>query len=292
MGLLSYRKDTEVVWKKWLIAGAIFLTVAILAAWLIYYEIDRQVWITFCDVGQGDGVLIRQGRMEIVIDGGQANGRMVDCVASQLPPWDRKLELVVATHPDADHLGGLVQLLEAYQVDRVVTNGEVGDSELAVRFQTLAQEYQQTVGLGDLIRVGDLELETLWPRPLNAQVLGGSQPVADRNDVSLVFNFSYGDFDLLVTGDAGLAVEDEWRVSPVEVLKVSHHGSRTGTSTELLERAQPQLAVISVGKNSYGHPDQGVLERLENALIQVARTDQDGAIKIITDGTSWRMVGH
>lgn len=260
-------------------------------AWAWQVEVDRHVRITFCDVGQGDGIVIRQGRFQAIIDGGPDNGRLVDCVAGLLPPWDRTIELVVATHPDADHIGGLISLLEIYEVERVVTNGQPGETELAALFLQKSEGKRQEVARGDLIRFGTAELEILWPPEASEHVLGVS-PAADRNDFSVVMAFRFGDFDMLLTGDAGEAVEREIWVEPVEVLKVSHHGSKTGTSAELLERAQPQLAVISVGKNWYGHPDQAVIGRLETVGAAIQRTDQAGSVHISTDGTGWSVVGR
>ena len=278
--------------KSRLIWIIIVLTVVLFLAWLMYYELDRRVWITFCDVGQGDGVLIRQGSVQLVVDGGQANGRMVDCIAGQLAPWDRKLELVVATHPDADHIGGLVELLENYRVEKVIDNGQEAASDVAQRFRQLAQGKCFSAHAGDLIRLGEISLEVLGPQPSQAQVLGEEDPTADRNNESVVLMFDYDRFEFLLTGDAGLEVEEDWRIQPVEILKVSHHGSKTGTSAALLELIQPELAVISVGKNWYGHPAEVILDRLKAVGSQIKRTDQDGAVKIVTDGQTWRVVGR
>ncbi|MBL7150909.1 hypothetical protein ISS86_03185, partial [Candidatus Microgenomates bacterium] len=157
-----------------------------------------------------------------------------------------------------------------------------------------------------------LELFSLWPEkewllahldssesaaPAYAKASAGQTVLGvatdnNRNDFSLVFHLKYGQFDALLTGDADERVQDEIMVvsivPEVEVFKVPHHGSKTGMINEYLEAADPELAVISVGKNSWGHPTKEILEKLSNKAIEILRTDQEGEVEIVTDGKSWR----
>jgi competence protein ComEC len=121
----------------------------------------------------------------------------------------------------------------------------------------------------------------------NSNVLGGAVYSGETNDTSIVLRLSYGEFDALLTGDISIKVDEQLEVSPVEVLKVAHHGSKYSTSEGLLERLKPSLAIISVGKNSFGHPTSETLERLRARDIKILRTDQEGEIEIVSDGKKW-----
>lgn len=251
---------------------------------------DGKLHITFCDVGQGDGAYIRfpDGR-DMVVDGGP-NNKIIDCLSEVMPFWDRSLDLVLLTHPQKDHLQGLIAVFERYKVGYFVrsqventTDGFEKLTEL-VRTKMVAQKF---MGQGEDIIVGSTTLQFFGPA---ANVLGAST-MRDLNEYSLVFALRYGDFDVLFTGDATLrdAITSQ-ALGTIEVLKVPHHGSKTGMNQAFVDWLKPKLSIISVGKNSYGHPTREILDILESVGARVLRTDQEGNIEIVSGGKNWRVV--
>lgn len=275
---------------------------------------DGKLHLVFCSVGQGDAAYIRfpDGR-DMLVDGGP-NNAVLGCLGRHMPFWDRHINLVVMTHPQKDHLQGLIAVLDRYRTDYFVRSDIAHTTEgFASLMDVVARRgvKQQFVMTGETISVGATTLSVLWPSAeqiavfkryslassqgstLQSSVLGASSPV-DLNDGSIVFWLRYGSFDALFTGDADTRVESSWKNiqladDPLEVLKFPHHGSRTGMSEEFLSLLRPKLAVISVGKNNYGHPNEAVLATLARLAIQVKRTDREGDIEIISDGRSWEV---
>ncbi|MBN1263567.1 MAG: MBL fold metallo-hydrolase [Candidatus Pacebacteria bacterium] len=278
---------------------------------------DKKLELTFCDVGQGDAILIQQGENQVLIDGGPSANQLLECLA-KVPPWDRRIELVVLTHPDSDHLTGLIEVFKRFQVNQLVANSIVKESGLFWQFyQEVLAEPDLVIyspRAGDRIRLGKMEFLVLWPEerpgdsrlwktqfPLPGQNGLGDQITADSqmvsilgaaaigktNETSVVLKFSYGEFDALLTGDIGFDSEKKIDFPEVEVLKVPHHGSKYSTSDELVRESSPELAVISVGRNSFGHPTDEVLNRLNEKGIKVKRTDEEGEIEIVTNGKSY-----
>ena len=250
--------------------------------------------VYFLDVGQGDATLIRQGNFDILIDGGPSPQAIGSELGRILPLWDRSIELVVMTHPHADHLAGLVEVLKRYTVGQVlypdVSYASTEDYDEALFAEwlslirqknieaTLAQAYEE-------LSVGEIVIDVLNPP---AAPLSDTQSDIDNNAV--VLNIKTGDFSFLITGDLMREGENqiayERLLTQVSVLKVAHHGSDTSTTGTFLNVAAPQVAVISVGENDYGHPSLEVLDRLKARLgaQNVYRTDQRGTIEFITDG--------
>jgi competence protein ComEC len=247
------------------------------------------------DVGQGDAYAIRSpaGRW-ILIDAGPRSPTF-DAGRARVVPYllrhgVRRLEAVVLTHPDGDHIGGAGAVLEAFPVGAVVDPAFVAGKAM---FVDLLQQARLrgvqwlAADAGREFRFDDVALEFLFPE---AEMLDASQ---DANDLSVVFRLTYGRFAALFMGDAPAAVERRLVAShgnrlEAQILKVGHHGSLTSTTAELLAAAEPRLALISVGRrNRYGHPAPAVVQRLENAGVQVLRTDLHGGIRlrIEADGT-------
>ncbi len=214
---------------------------------------------------------------------------VLTCLSNHLPFWDRQIELVVSTHPDADHLVGLVDVLKRYEVGQLVSNSIGKDSALFRQFK----EEVASEGLkvyfpkkGDKISLGSLRLLFYWPQSQET-VLGATTLREATNEHSLVLKLSYGKFDALLPGDISSQVENLLELEKIEVLKVAHHGSKYSTSLDFLSQTLPQLAVISVGKNSFGHPTEEVLSRLNSLGVKVLRTDLLGEIQVVTDGQTW-----
>ena len=259
----------------------------------VAYSPDNNVHVIACDVGQGDGILIQQAQTQILIDGGPDEA-VLSCLSRHMPFWDREVELVVLTNGDADHVTGLIEVVKRYQVGKLVTNDLIKDTDRFRLFEEVVQERgveKYAPKVGDQIKVGDLRFDVLWP---NEAVLGSSTMYSANkgNEQSVVVKLSYGEFDVLLTGDIGEETEDKLMgLSEVEVLKVGHHGSRYSSSSEFLERVSPQVAVISAGeKNNYGHPAPDALQRLEAVGAQILRTDELGDVEIVSDGQRYWIV--
>lgn len=262
---------------------------------------DGKLHITFCNVGQGDAAYIRfpDGR-DMVVDGGP-DDKVLQCLGRAMPFWDRHINLVVMTHPQKDHMQGLISVLERFTVDYFVRSNVDNSSEgyqkllEEIRAKKVAVKYETA---GDIIDEGKARLTLLWPSPTqitkaHSGVLGASTD-KELNDYCLVFLLTYGSFDALFTGDADSRVEADYdygllATNTIEVLKFPHHGSRTAATDQFLDAVHPELAVISVGKNNYGHPSKEALNSLENIHSQILRTDQDGDIEVVSDGKSWNI---
>jgi competence protein ComEC len=248
---------------------------------------DNQLHLVFCDVGQGDAILIIYGSTQILVDGGP-NQSVLNCLSNHLPFWDREIEMVVATHPEADHITGLIDVIERYNVKYFVVNSGGKDTATFEEFQKAVLAEKAEIHFpqaGDIIKLKSLRLAVLWPR-FQEKVLGATTIEKDVNDTSIVFQLSYKDFDVLLTGDISSKIESLLDLENVEVLKVAHHGSKYSTSEEFLEESKPELAIISVGKNRFGHPTGEVLNKLRELGIAILRTDE-GEIEVVSDGKQW-----
>jgi competence protein ComEC len=246
---------------------------------------DGRLRVTFLDVGQGDATLIQtpNGR-RVLVDGGQYPTRLNSHLGRLLPYGDRRLDLVVATHPDADHVAGLPEIIGRYQVGQILTNGTVvdGHSPYAALLDAAERENIPLAGVapGQVIQLDEgVQLTVLHP---------GSSGGSD-NDSSVVLRLSYGAFSLLLPGDSELAAEQAIVAggAPLAslVLKAGHHGARTSSNDFFLAAVQPQVVVISSGAgNTAGHPHPEVLERAASRGAVVLRTDELGTITAISDG--------
>ena len=271
--------------------------------WLAAFSFpDNRLHLIFCDVGQGDAILITQGFNQILIDGGP-NDKVLTCLKNNMSFFDKKLEIVALTHPDADHLTGIIPVIEKYRIDYFLTGPEGNNSAV---YNELVRKLEER-GLrvmnpytGEKVKMGGITLETLWPErgwvagrlDVGSEtweagnsnfILGAKTTRANLNDFSLVFLMEYAGKKVLLMGDADSKIQDEIMadnvLTSVEILKFPHHGSKTGMREDFLEKIQPKEAVISVGKNSYGHPTTEALEMLKNEGVTVRRTDLEGEIK-------------
>jgi len=245
--------------------------------------------VIFLDVGQGDSVLIKtKYGQNILIDGGRDN-RVLDRLGRNLSFFDRKFDMVIATHPDSDHIAGLIPVLERYEVDLILDPGVIHDSSVFRAMHEVINkkdipikyiESRQTYEFGE-----DITLDVLFP---NKSFVG--KDIEDNNAASIIIKFSDGEIDYIFTGDAPKEVEDELvalhgEYLDSEVLKIGHHGSITSSSNLFLDAITPEVAVIQVGKdNRYNHPNFRILRNLQNKNIPVLRNDEMGDIKLISDG--------
>jgi competence protein ComEC len=239
---------------------------------------DGSPTIYFLNVGQGDSTLITSGSRQVLVDGGPDNSVIAE-LSRVMPAWDRTIDLIVLTHPQSDHLTGLFTVLERYQVSEILATFADYDSSLnrewlkAVKKSGAKLNY---VDPSDDYYFGDLCIDTLLPLTSSAQS-------ADINEDSVILRISGRESTALLMGDAGFATEEDllniYPGASANILKVGHHGSKYASSTNFLDQINLGSAVISVGKNSYGHPSPDTLDRLSQADAKIYRTDTDGTVK-------------
>ncbi|OGG37591.1 hypothetical protein A2110_00195 [Candidatus Jorgensenbacteria bacterium GWA1_54_12] len=261
-------------------ASSLALCFLLLNVFLLFHAVrPEKSGFYFLNVGQGDSELIRlPGGIDILVDGGRADERAVREIERILPFFDRYIDLVVMTHAEADHFGGLTDVLARYKVGAFLWNGVRGTAASLADLEEKLAEHQVRVAelaAGDRIRYGETVFYVIWPDASRAERLTG-------NDASLVMLAHVGGVKAFFTGDIGSAVEYKVyeTLYRVDVLKVAHHGSKDSSSLEFLEKIRPNIAVIEVGENSYGHPAPETLKRLADAGARIYRTDRDGTVVI------------
>ena len=274
--------------KFWLLAGILLLV----AAGILIYNQPRQLEVYFFDVGQGDSTLVKNPSGGTVLIDGGPDRKVLRYLGKSLPFGQRNLDLMILTHPHADHVTGLVGVLERYKIGKVLATGALHTTTEYLEWLRLLNKknipWQQALA-GQTISFSDgVRLEALWPnRDLNGLA------VADLNESSVTVRIVYGRTAVLITGDITVANEADILASggqvTAQILKVPHQGSRTSSSLEFIKAVKPTWAVIFVGANNrYGHPHGEVVARYEQQGVEVLRTDQQGTIKFVSDGTAWR----
>ena len=270
-------------------------------AWVAVYDLSRAqlLEVVFFDVGQGDAILIETPqRQQILIDGGPSSA-ILEKLGDEMPFWDRMIDLIILTHPEHDHIAGLIEVLKKYQVENILWTGVLRDTTEFKEWQGLIQEEEAEIHIaraGQQI-VWDATPNNQGSHPRRLEILYPFESLEGRvaeniNNTSIIARLVYGENSFLLTGDAYKAVEKELIEKEIEivsdVLKVAHHGSKTSSAEEFIKEVSPEIAIISAGQdNSYGHPHQEVLETLEKYGITILRTDKDGDIKIISDGEDY-----
>ena len=265
-------------------------------AWLAVYDLSRPLGleVIFFDVGQGDAIFIETPqRHQVLIDGGP-DSVILEKLGKEMPFWDRTIDLVILTHPSADHLNGLLIILERYKVNQILWTGIKVDTFIYRRWLELIDKENADVFIaqaGQQIKLGrGIFLNILNPvENLEGQKIKGGRAV---NNTSIVARLVHNQNSFLFTADIERQAEKELIRREVyldsDVLKVAHQGSKTSSSEEFLVAVSPEIAVISVGEeNPYGHPHPQTLENLKG--IKVFRTDLDGDIKIISNGIDYRI---
>jgi len=257
------------------------------------HRADGTTRITVIDVGQGDAILVEGGHGgRMLVDGGPDPDRLLIELDRRLPPWDRRLDILVLTHPHEDHVAGMPALLERYRVGRVYETGMRGPgpgyAAFARELAGKAGPPRSILSTGARIRVDDIRLQVLWPDPGRVPP---EPPDAGRgiNDVSVVLLGEVAGRRFLLTGD----VEDDVDpllasrgLPPVDILKVAHHGSATASTPAFLDRVRPKVAIVSAGAgNPYGHPARSTIDRLAGAGARVLRTDTDGSVAVTIAAT-------
>ena len=243
-------------------------------------------------MGQGDAILIQKNTTQILIDGGP-NNKVLDCLGKHMPFWDREIELVVLTHPEEDHYGGLIDVIKYYKIGRFATNGrDSGNLSYQVLKNEVGSRGLQGLTLSDDmdLRLGMIYLDILHPAG-ELQMPNDKLQIKKTNDTGIVILLKYARFKALFTADVEQEISNQLsessKIQNINYLKVNHHGSKNGLSEKLLEVLKPKVAVISLGKNSYGHPHKEVLDMLNKYNVKILRTDQMGDVVVKTDGNKF-----
>lgn len=286
--------------KKYFLIATVLLF--LLGCIFVYQNItfnDKKLHVVICNVGQGDAIFIRtpQGS-DILIDGGPDDS-VLNCLGKHMPLWDRTIEMMILSHPHVDHFMGFFSVFKNYKVKAFATeelvNKTVGFTSLMdkIKAQKIPIKF---VFAGDRFTLKD---------GVTFKIVGPTQGFIDQTSpggtigetsefASLETLIKYGKFSALLTGDSQVSELEEMlklvQHDNLSVLQAPHHGSRFGLSQEILSALNPQLAVISVGKNNkYGHPNPFTLDLLKGLNIKTLRTDQIGDIEIISDGKTWKV---
>ncbi|MFJ5791147.1 MBL fold metallo-hydrolase [Lysinibacillus sp. NPDC093197] len=272
---------------------AVLLCIFVLAGCTSALETEKipvaaghEMRVHFFDVGQGDSILIESpnGKTMLVDGGVKGAGQQVVSYINEL--GIEKLDVVVATHPDADHIGGLIPVLNSIPIEQFYDSGKVHTSQTFEEMLSLIDSNNIPYNVpktGDSIALdGELDVK----------VLNANENASDNNDASIVLKVTYGNISFLLTGDAGVALEKEMLQQNVKatVLKAGHHGSNTSSSQSFIQAVQPEVTILSYGKdNKYGHPHAEVVERLQAIGSKIYATAETGTVTVSTDGVSYNV---
>ncbi|MFF5995311.1 MBL fold metallo-hydrolase [Lysinibacillus sp. KU-BSD001] len=242
----------------------------------------KEMRVHFINVGQGDSIFIQSPNGKTMLIDGGVKGEGNNIVAYLRAQGVKQLDYVVATHPDADHIGGLISVLNSISVKNFIDSGKVHTS----------QTYEQMITL-----VGDKGIPYTVPKTgetvnldeeLDIIVVSADEHAADNNEASIVLKVTYGEVSFLLTGDAGVEMEKEMMATQnvqATILKAGHHGSNTSSSLAFIQAVQPEATILSYGQdNKYGHPHIEVIESLQTVHSQIYSTAEGGHIVVTTDG--------
>lgn len=274
---------------KWLSLSMLGIIVIPVWSAVLGKEPSNYLKVDFLDVGQGDAIFIEApNHNQVLIDGGPGRAVLSE-LGRVMPFYDREIDLIISTHPDSDHLSGLIEVLKHYKVDKILTTGVKSDTNGFKEWLSIIKDKNiQIAEFGQIIQLSkSANMYILSP----FENLNGKEE-ENLNDTSIVSRLVYGDLEILFTGDGEKGLEKEMIDKNLDlksnILKVGHHGSRNSTTEEFLKAVSPNVAVIQVGaNNSYHHPHKEVLGRL--AGIKIYRTDQDGRIEVRSDGKEYKI---
>lgn len=272
-----------------------FLIAANAVLWrLVFAAPDRQLEVTFLDVGQGDAILIEGPTgIDLLIDGGPDRS-VLRKLPREIGLLDRSIDIVVETHPDKDHVAGLTDVLGRYRVNTILSPGIEHDSPDAIAFEQATDAEPGAVEVrarrGQRIHLGD---------GAYADVLYPDKDVSDieSNDGSVIMRVVYGSTSFMLTGDASawversvISLEPDASDLRSTVLKAGHHGSKTSTDAAWLAAVDPDTVVVSAGRdNRYGHPHEGVVERIRASAAVIVSTAESGTLRFVSDGSQVRL---
>jgi competence protein ComEC len=262
--------------------------------WSVYFsQPDEKLNIYFFDVGQGDAELIQKANWQILVDGGP-DDIVIERISNVMPIDDRKIETIIITHPHADHITGLIEVINRYEIEKIILT-KVGYE--SATYKSLLELIDKKKIKTITPKIGDVEylfdqgkITYLWP---GEEV---SRFENNLNNSSIVFRFDYGDFNCIFSGDAEIEgwteifKKQKNKLEDIDLIKIPHHGSRTGLNENMTDIMRPDIAIISLGlNNKYGFPHQEILDILAKNKTRVYRTDQDKSINIRTDGKNYEI---
>lgn len=268
------------------------LLVATALVWFVVLQGGSQgnlLKVYYLNIGQGDATLIEAPNgNQVLIDGGPGDGSILKALGEVMPVYDHSIDVVIATHPDADHIGGLPDVLDRYSVSQFIESGNIGKT---ATYKKLEETVSSKVPRHDVAKRGD-RLVLDKNRQIYLGILYPDKDVSniESNTASVVTRLTYGNKHFIFSGDAPRLVEQHLVQIDSEglksdVLKAGHHGSRTSSDPIYVKVVSPTYAVISAGlKNKYGHPHKETLQTLDSLGIKVLRTDELGNIEIDSDG--------
>jgi len=268
------------------VLGIIF-SIFLVFSYLLNKAPENGLVVYALDIGQGDAILIKTEDDKYVLVDGGPDEKVLKELQDIIPYWQRTLDLVILTHPDQDHVGGLEYVLDYYDVKNVVYHPIEHDTKSYENFKKKAEEHN--IENYELRDSDDFQLgcctyfDILWPE----EGMELKQFEEDANDISISFVLMSREFSMFFGGDLPSKYEEKIfaeNIYDLDAIKVGHHGSRSSTSQKFLELTKPEYAVISVGENNrYGHPTDEVLNNLEEADVEVYRTDKSGRIELQVD---------
>ncbi|MBU2579177.1 MBL fold metallo-hydrolase [Patescibacteria group bacterium] len=289
-------------WKEQFFSLIIFLLIpSNFLVWQEIFDFSKGLMnVVFFDVGQGDAIFIEtpQGH-QILIDGGPGK-QILEKLNENIPFWDRTIDLIILTHPDADHLAGLNYVLQNYKVKNILWNGVKKETQTFKDWEKkLAKEKNKDKAniiiaqKGQKIKASDAEFYILYL----FENLEGKIFKKNTNKDSIVSKLFFGKNTFLFTADIDQKTEKQFLEEKInlnaQVLKVAHHGSKISCFEEFLKEVSPDFAVISSGKNNpYHFPNQETLEKLQNIGAKILRTDQKGDIKMVSDGINLKILNQ
>lgn len=261
---------------------------------------DQRLHVFICDIGQGDGMLIQKGSIQMIVDAGPDNS-IQSCLGKHMPFWDRTIEVALMTHADSDHYFGFSEIARRYHIQTFIGSTlENKGSEYSELKNIIKEQGINVLGAkaGQTIRFSGVSFHIIYPTteiidshsaPVPEAHVLGSRIQDSRNDYCAVGYLTYGNFSGLFTCDISPLAEEmmlSMHIVPhAYFLKIPHHGSKNGLIERFLDAVDPTIAAISVGiKNRYGHPSPSVIDMLSGKKVKVYRTDQNGEIEILTNG--------
>jgi len=249
---------------------------------------SKNLEVSFFDVGQGDSIFVQSPTgFQMLIDGGPSN-KILEQLGRKMPFWDRSIDLVVLSHPHTDHLTGLIEVLKRYNVGQILATDATHTSPEFMEWLKIIRQKQIPFEVAYQISAVDLgsgaKAEVLYPKESYK-----NKEVSDLNETSIVLKLEYAGVSFLFMGD--LEEKEQKKLlsftpsllHPITFLKVPHHGSKSALDNTFLTATAPKVAIISVGKNSYGHPAQETLKKLEDRGIEIRRTDKDGTVEVVVE---------
>ena len=254
-----------------------------------FYTPNTELQISILDVGQGDAILLEAPNGQVILVDGGPDKTVLRRLGEELSFWERRIDLLVLTHPHEDHLAGFNSIINRYTIGGIMISGVEAKSQSYQHFlEVISEKHIPLLVVEHPLNVvfGDIRLETIYP-----QTSFKGKRISNVNNSSIVMRVVYKDFEMLLTGDAEEIEEQAILASgssiQADVLKAGHHGSETSSSEDFVKTVKPNVVVISSGQgNSYGHPSPRTLKRLERLHIPVRRTDIEGTIHLMTDGYS------